>query len=258
MGSALLKGWIKQSIQPIAVIEPHPGGQLLKLAHANGVRLVKNIDDIVQSPITACVVALKPQVLRSEAVRLRAIARSGALMISIAAGTSIASLRKAWGPSSIIRGMPNTPGAIGKGITALYAPLSVRADSRKLAERLMSGLGETFWAKREDWIDTVTAVSGSGPAYVYLLAEALADAAREQGLPPVTADRLTRATISGAGALLDADPRTPAELRADVTSPGGTTEAALRVLMKNDELRELMSKAVAAARRRAQELRGEG
>lgn len=258
MGSALIKGWIAQDIRPIAAIEPNPGEHLLDVARANGVALFKSVDELAGASIGVCVVALKPQILRVEAIRLRPIARGGALMLSIAAGTGIASLRKAWGRANIIRAMPNTPGAIGKGITALYAPPGVRPELRRAAERLMAGLGPTFWARRESWIDVVTAVSGSGPAYVYLFAEALADAAREQGMPAALAERLARATVSGAGALLETDPRHPAALRADVTSPGGTTESALRVLMENRALGQLVGKAVAAARRRAEELREQG
>ena len=257
MGSALVKAWIAQGIRPI-VIEPNPGDQLLELARANGIALFKHVDGIAGSAVSACVVALKPQVLRTEAIRLRPLAQTGALMISIAAGTGIASLRKAWGRASIVRAMPNTPGAIGKGITALYAPRTTRPELRALAQSLMAGLGETIWVGKESWIDTVTAISGSGSAYVFLFGEALANAAREQGLPRAIAERLARATISGAGALLDADRRQPASLRADVTSPGGTTEAALRVLMQNEALERLLLKAVAAARRRAEELREQG
>jgi pyrroline-5-carboxylate reductase len=258
MGGALLKGWLAQEISPIAVVEPNPGEHLLGIARAHGLRLVETVEEIVGSRVAACVVALKPQVLRIEAVRLRPIARSGALMISIAAGTSIASLRKAWGRALIVRAMPNTPGAIGKGITALYAPRSVAREQRQRAERLMAGLGETLWVDREAWIDTVTAVSGSGPAYVFLFAEALATAARAEGLPDVIANRLARATVSGAGALLESDRRHAADLRADVTSPGGTTEAALRVLMKKAALAKLVGQAVAAANSRARQLREEG
>jgi pyrroline-5-carboxylate reductase len=258
MGSALLKGWIAQGTQPIAVIEPNPRNDLRGLARASGVRLLDNIDKVSGSPVAACVVALKPQVLWTEAARLRPIAASGALMISIAAGTGIVSLRKAWGRAAIVRAMPNTPGAIGKGITALYAPRSVGADLRSSGECLMAGLGETLWVGREALIDAVTAVSGSGPAYVFLVAEALADAARKRGLPSGIAERLARATISGAGALLDADPRSPGALRADVTSPGGTTEAAVQVLMNRNALQTLMREAVAAAHARAQQLRAQG
>lgn len=258
MGTALVKSWIAQGIRPIAAIEPNPGKQLLKLARASGITLFKEIDEIAGLAVRACVVALKPQVLRTEAIRLRPVARAGALMISIAAGTAIASLRKAWGHASIVRAMPNTPGAIGKGITALYAPRTIGPELRALAQSLVAGLGETIWVGKESWIDTVTAVSGSGPAYVFLFAEALADAAREQGLPSEIAERLARATISGAGALLHADRRQLAALRADVTSPGGTTEVALRVLMQNEALERLLRKAIAAARRRAEELREQG
>lgn len=258
MGSALLKGWIAQGIRPIAAVEPNPGKNLLALARANGIALFNDLDKLAGAPVVACVVAIKPQVLRSEAVRLRPFARAGALMISIAAGTGISSLRKAWGRANIVRAMPNTPGAIGRGITALYAPAGVPRGQRNVAERLMAGLGITFWARRESWIDTVTAVSGSGPAYVFLFAEALAAAAREQGLPAAVAEQLTRATVWGAGALLEADRRPASALRADVTSPGGTTEAALRVLMENESLERLIRKAVAAARRRAEELREQG
>jgi pyrroline-5-carboxylate reductase len=258
MGGALLNGWIAQGVRPIAAVEPNPGEHLLGLARTNGIALLKDVHEITGSSVAACVVALKPQVLRTEAIRLRRIAQAGALMISIAAGTGIASLRKAWGRASIVRAMPNTPGAIGRGITALYAPLSVPPELRDLAERLMIGLGQTLWVREESWIDTVTAVSGSGPAYVFLLTEALAEAAREQGLPTAIAERLARATVSGAGALLDVDRRRPGALRADVTSPGGTTEAALRMLMKGNALERLIRKAVTAAQRRAEELREQG
>ena len=255
MGGALLKGWVAQDIRPVAVVEPRPGRDLANFVRANRIRLFSTIDKVSNLPISACVVALKPQVLRDEAARLRPVADSGALMVSIAAGTSIASLRRTWGRASILRAMPNLPGAIGKGITALYAPRGVSAQKRRLAQSLMRGLGETLWVERETWIDAVTAVSGSGPAYVFLVAEALARAAKQLGLPTSMAERLARATISGAGALLDVDPRQTSALRADVTSPGGTTEAALRVLMTDDALARLMYRAVFAARHRAQELR---
>jgi pyrroline-5-carboxylate reductase len=186
---------------------------------------------------------------------LRPIARSGALMISIAAGTTIRSLKHAWGKNArVIRAMPNTPGAIGRGISALYAPAGIRAADRKLAQNLLAALGDTLWVNRESLIDSVTAVSGSGPAYVFLLVEALAEAARAEGLSKSAADRLARATIAGAGALLDADQRAAADLRKDVTSPGGTTEAALRVLAASDGLKPLIARAVHAARKRAAEL----
>jgi pyrroline-5-carboxylate reductase len=150
--------------------------------------------------------------------------------------------------------MPNTPGAIGRGISALFAASGTTTQDRKLADTLLSALGETLWVSRESLIDSVTAVSGSGPAYVFLLVEALTEAARLEGFSKANAEKLARATVGGAGALLDADHRAATELRKDVTSPGGTTEAALDILLGPDGLRPLIARAVHAARRRAEEL----
>ena len=253
MGGALLKGWLARGLGPVLVIEPNPSPELKRLAR-HDVTLLKSIDDAPKK-LRACVIALKPQVLKTEAVRLRAIAESGVPMISIAAGSSIRLMSRAWGKSArIIRTMPNTPGSIGEGISALYAAPNATPRDRKLAESLLAALGETVWVKRETDIDTVTAVSGSGPAYVFLMVECLEEAARKEGLPPSVAHRLARQTIIGAGALLKAD-NVPAEaLRRNVTSPHGTTEAAVGVLMAKDGLAPLIKRAVSAARRRAREL----
>ena len=255
MGGALLSGWAARKIGPVIAVEPQPSIELKALAKHNNVAIFARADSIDSVRVRACVVAVKPQILRDEAARLRPIAQSGALMISIAAGTSIASLRKAWGPKArIVRAMPNTPGAIGRGISALYAAKGVTAKDRILAGQLLAALGEIIWSKRESDIDIVTAVSGSGPAYVFLLAEALAAAAQAEGLPRALAEKLARATITGSGALLDADPSPAARLRQNVTSPGGVTEAALKVLMARNGLSALMRRAVAAAHRRARQL----
>jgi pyrroline-5-carboxylate reductase len=254
MGGALLKGWIERGIEPLIVVEPKPSPQLRRLANSAAI-LLHETPTQISARARACVIALKPQVLATEAIRFRGIAQSGALMISIAAGTNIRSMRNAWGPSArIVRAMPNTPGAIGHGISALYAPANINTGDRKFAQALLAALGETLWVNRESLIDSVTAVSGSGPAYVFLFVEALAEAARAEGLSKSAADRLARATVAGAGALLDADQRPAAELRKDVTSPGGTTEAALRVLAASDGLKPLITRAVRAARKRANEL----
>jgi len=252
MGGAMLQGWLATGLGPVIAVEPNPASQLKKI---KGVRFVDAIEAIPAGKIRACVIALKPQILRTEAARLRSVAERGAPMISIAAGTSIATLRKAWGAKAhILRAMPNTPGAIARGITAIFrGPNATDADCR-LAERLLASLGQTFWVGREKLIDVTTAVSGSGPAYVFLMVEALADAAEAEGMPRAEAEKLARATITGAGALLDADERAPEALRRDVTSPGGTTEAALRVLMDSKGLKALMARAVSAANRRAGEL----
>jgi len=253
MGSALLKGWIARGLGPVLVIETNPSPELKRLAKRD-VTLLESIDDAPKK-LRACVIALKPQILKTEAARLRAIAESGTPMISIAAGSSIRLMSKAWGKTArVIRTMPNTPGSIGEGISALYAaPNATRAD-RKLAESLLAALGEIVWVKRETDIDTVTAVSGSGPAYVFLLVECLEEAARREGLPPSIAHRLARKTIIGAGALLKADDAPAEALRRNVTSPHGTTEAALNVLMAKNGLAPLIKRAVSAARRRAREL----
>ena len=256
MGGALLKGWTARGIAPVIVVEPLPSPELRELARRR-VALVESVDDLAGVKVRACAVALKPQILKTEAARLKPFAHAGATMISIAAGTGVKTLRKAWGPKArIVRAMPNTPGAVGRGITALYAAPGATAKDKALAETLLSALGETLWVKSEGAIDTVTAVSGSGPAYVFLLVEALADAARAEGLPADVAGTLARATVAGSGALLDSDAAPPAELRRAVTSPGGTTEAALAVLMAKDGLAPLMKRAVKAARERAKALRG--
>jgi len=249
MGGAMLEGWLAGGLAPVIAVEPNPSPKLEKMT---GVEVVAQIPSI---RARACVVALKPQILRTAAAQLKPIADSGAPMISIAAGTSIATLRKAWGGKAhMLRAMPNTPGAIGRGITAIFkGPNATDADCR-LAERLLAPLGRTLWVAKEKLIDVTTAVSGSGPAYVFLLVEALAEAAQAQGMPRPEAELLARATITGAGALLDADERAPCELRRDVTSPGGTTEAALKVLIGAKGLNGLLARAVAAANKRAGEL----
>lgn len=248
MGGAMLEGWLAQGLGPIVAVETDPSPRLKTL----GVRVVR---EIPSAKVRACVIALKPQILRTEAVRLKPIADGGAPMISIAAGTSIATLAKAWGRNAhILRAMPNTPGAIGRGITAIFRGPNATAADCKLAKKLLTPLGRTIWVESEKLIDVTTAVSGSGPAYVFLMVEALADAAQAEGMPRPEAEALARATITGAGALLDADKRPPAELRRDVTSPGGTTEAALKILVGEKGLGGLISKAVAAANKRAGEL----
>jgi pyrroline-5-carboxylate reductase len=255
MGSALLKGWLKSGAKSIQVVEPQPSPELRKLAKAKKISLFAVPSQVKRKP-SVCVVAIKPQVLKGEAAALAGFAASGALMLSIAAGTSIAALTKAWGRKArIIRAMPNTPGAIGAGITGLYAARGVTPADRKRAIALLSALGQTEWVAKEELIDSVTAVSGSGPAYLFLMAEALTEAGIAEGLPRAQAETFARATVAGAGALLAADRSTASALREAVTSPGGTTAAALSVLMADDGLVALMKRAVQAARKRAEELR---
>ncbi|MEI9887413.1 MAG: pyrroline-5-carboxylate reductase [Rhizomicrobium sp.] len=255
MGGALLAGWAKRKIGPVIAVEPVPSPELKAFAKRHHVALFASAASIDSVRARACIVALKPQILKSEIAGLKPIAQSGALMLSIAAGTGIAAMAKAWGPKArIVRAMPNTPGAIGRGITALFAAKGTTAADKALAQSLLAALGATVWVGKETDIDAVTAVSGSGPAYIFLLVEALAAAARAEGLASPLAETLARATVAGSGALLDADPSPPEILRRNVTSPHGTTEAALKVLMAKDGLAPLMRRAVAAARKRAREL----
>jgi pyrroline-5-carboxylate reductase len=256
MGGALLKGWIAaKSFSVIHVLEPAPSKAVKALARTKKIKLHKAFELSHLPPLAAAVLAMKPQLIKAEPALLNALGRLGALTLSIAAGTTTQFLGVALGgKAKIVRAMPNTPGSIGKGITVLYSgPGLTRAD-RALAETLTAPLGRTLWLEDESLMDAVTAVSGSGPAYVFLMTEAFAAAAREQGLDPVTAEKLARATVSGAGALLDADSRPAGELRQEVTSPGGTTEAALKVFMAPDGLETLMRRAIDAATKRGKEL----
>ena len=255
MGSALLTGWVRRGIGPVIAVEPSPSAALKAFSKKNHIALFAHAASIDTVRARACVVALKPQVLNGEIAALKPIAQSGALMLSIAAGTSTATMARAWGRGArIVRAMPNTPGAIGRGISALFAGKTATAKDKALATTLLAALGETVWVRREADIDAVTAVSGSGPAYIFLLTEALADAAEAVGLARPLAQKLARATVAGSGALLDADPSPPEALRRAVTSPKGTTEAALKILMAKNGLTPLLRRAVAAAARRAREL----
>jgi len=256
MGAAMLRGWLgAKSFSMIHVVEPKPTRALRLLAKEKKITLTTHLSLAKGKEFSAAVLAIKPQLLREQTELLRDLGQCGALVLSIAAG--ITTRRLAAGLKSdvpLVRAMPNTPGAIGRGITALYAAKRLKRSQRALAEQLVAALGESFWVAEEKLIDAVTAVSGSGPAYVFLFAEALAAAACERGLDAVVADKLARATIIGAAALLDEDKRSAALLRQEVTSPGGTTEAALKILMGRDGMRPLIRSAVKAAARRSKEL----
>jgi len=256
MGGAMLKGWLgAKSFSRIHVVEPSPTRALRRLAKDKKISLTTKLQLGKGRQVSAAVLAIKPQILKDETELLRGLGETGALVLSIAAGIKTRTLHarlKADVP--IVRAMPNTPGAIGYGITALYTPKRLKRPQRELVQELISTLGESIWVAEEKLIDAVTAVSGSGPAYIFLFAEALAAAACERGLDAVTADRLARATITGAGALLEQDKRSPAMLRREVTSPGGTTEAALKILMSKGGMRPLIRRAVKAAAQRSREL----
>jgi pyrroline-5-carboxylate reductase len=253
MGGALLQGWLRLGLEPnkIAVIEPQPAPDIAALT-ARGLTL--NPEPKTLAGVTALVIALKPQVAGEIVPALAPLVAPSTLVISIMAGRTLQSLAAALGrPCALIRAMPNTPAAIGRGIT-VAVPRNATPAQRALADRLLSATGAVEWTDDETLMDAVTAVSGSGPAYVFLLAEALAEAGAACGLPAELAAKLARETIAGAGELLHRSPLDAATLRDNVTSPGGTTAAALAVLIGKDGLAALMRRAIAAATARSREL----
>lgn len=257
MGGAIARALL-HDLKPhqLVLIDPHPNADIESAMAAAGVSIQPDASALATRPPAVILLAVKPQAMASVAPAYRVFAAS-ALFLSVAAGTRLESL-DAWlgRPPALVRCMPNLPAAIGKGITAGIAKPGTPASACEIAEALMRAVGDFVWLQAEDQIDAVTAVSGSGPAYVFHLVECLAAAARSQGLPADVAEILARRTVEGAGALLAASDRTPEALRLSVTSPGGTTEAALRVLMDGQRNEALLVEAVAAATRRARELAG--
>jgi pyrroline-5-carboxylate reductase len=252
MGGAMLSGWLAQGLDAnrVAVIEPYPSDEIKALS-AKGVRLNPAPQDI--GGVAALVVAVKPQMFREAGPPLRSFAGSSTLVVSIMAGITIASIREVCG-GNVVRAMPNTPAAIGRGITVAVAAGNVSATQRAVADALLHAIGSVEWTGDETLMDAVTAVSGSGPAYVFLLAEELARAGVEAGLPPELATKLARETVAGSGELLHRSELDAATLRRNVSSPGGTTAAALEVLMGEGGMQSLLTRAVAAATRRSREL----
>ena len=252
MGGAMLTGWLARGLDPrrVAVIEPYPSAEISALA-AQGVRLNPSPKDA--GNVATLVVAVKPQMFREAGAMLKPFVGSSTLVVSIMAGTTIAALQEVCG-GSVVRAMPNTPAAIGRGITVAVAANSVSAAQRAVADALLRATGSVEWVDDQNLMDAVTAVSGSGPAYIFLLAEELARAGVEAGLPPDLATKLARETVAGSGELLHRSEDSSATLRKNVTSPGGTTAAALEVLMGDGGMQQLMIRAVAAATRRSKEL----
>jgi pyrroline-5-carboxylate reductase len=248
MGGAMLAGALKAGwpAKDITVIEPYVSEPLAALAQAHGFAL----NPAKVDPADIALLGIKPQMLESAA--------AGTVVVSILAGKSIANLAaRLPATQKFVRAMPNTPAAIGRGITGAYATPALTQAERDTVARLLATMGQVEWVADEALIDAVTAVSGSGPAYVFHLVEALAKGGVEAGLPADLALRLARATVEGAGELMHREPQTPAStLRENVTSPGGTTAAALGVLMGEDGMTPLMTKAVLAALNRAKELAG--
>lgn len=262
MGSALLKGWLAQGVEPrsIFVQEPALGADVAALIRDQGIGT--GTPPVLPGNPVVMVLAVKPQAMDDVLASVAALAGTGTLVISIAAGTTVTTLARHFGAdTAIVRAMPNTPAAIGRGITALYANSFVTPEQRDACAGLLGAVGETVWIVDEAQMDAVTALSGSGPAYVFLLAECMAKAGEAAGLAPELAAKLARATVAGAGEMLHVSDLDPAELRRNVTSPGGTTAAALSVLMDQAQsgagpMSDLLREAIAAAARRARELAG--
>lgn len=252
MGSAMLERWLRQGLSPDAVwvLDPQPSDWL----KGTGVHINAGVP---KAPAMA-LIAVKPQMMSDALPALKPLAQAGTLFVTVAAGTKIAAYERTLGAqTALVRAMPNTPAAIGRGITAICGNAAASAADLDLAEALLSAVGQVVRLEGEYQMDAVTAVSGSGPAYVFHMIEALAAAAVAEGLPAPMALQLARATVAGAGALAEDSSEDPAQLRRNVTSPGGTTAAALEVLMEPETgFPGLLKRAVRAAAQRGKELGG--
>jgi pyrroline-5-carboxylate reductase len=251
MGGAMLAGWRERGLSETIVVDPN-------LPEApSGTTLLRDPAAIPTDFAPAAIVlATKPQEAPAS-LPLYARFAAGSVFVSVMAGKTVAGMRALLGPdAAIVRAMPNTPAAVRQGFTVGFAGPGVTPAQQALADTLLGATGEVAWVEEEGLIDPVTAVSGGGPAYVFLLAEVMEAAAREQGIPPELARRMARATVAGSGALLGASTEDAAQLRRNVTSPKGTTERALAVLMAEEAWPALMSRAIAAATARSRELAG--
>jgi pyrroline-5-carboxylate reductase len=258
MGNALLEGWFRRGLNPVDVMIVEPGGRasISACAKHKALTVLAKADDIPSDFRPDVVIfAIKPQLAPEVVPAYARFARERPVFLSILAGKTIAFFKSHLGhDAAVVRAMANTPAAIGKGISVAVAAPEADALQRRICDVLLSAVGEVAWVDAEALMDAVTAVSGSGPAYVFLLAEALANAGRAVGLPPELAERLARATVAGSGALLEQTAEAAAVLRQNVTSPHGTTAAALQVLMGEERFERLLTEAVAAATRRSREL----
>ena len=253
MGGAMLRGWLARGLERAVVVEPL-AVQLGDLAKDPRLAILADAAALPESlKPAALVLAVKPQSMDAVLGDYRGLA-AGTVTLSIAAGKTLSYLGQHLGAAPIVRAMPNLPASIGRGMTVAVANELVTPPQKALAEWLLTACGDVAWVEEEDLLDPVTAVSGSGPAYVFLLIEALARAGERAGLPSDLAMRLARATLFGAADLAEAASESAATLRANVTSPGGTTQAALEVLMAEDGLQPLLDRAVQAATRRSREL----
>lgn len=252
MGRAMLRGWLKTSSDVTAMVV-EPDADLREAAGELGAQVFSKISAVPKSAAPDLIfLAVKPQVM---AEVLPDYAHYDGTFVSVAAGVTVETLREGLGEeAAVIRCMPNTPAAIGQGMMVCYATDEVTAAARALTDRLLASSGEVAWVEREALMDAVTAVSGSGPAYVFHMIECLGAAGEAAGLPADLSAQLALQTVMGAGKLAAAGETPPGTLREQVTSPGGTTAAALRVLMEGERFQKMMTEAVEAARARGEEL----
>jgi pyrroline-5-carboxylate reductase len=256
MGGAMLTGWLKSGIPgaSVIVVDPSPSASMLKLIEDAGATHAVSLASGVKAGVLF--LAVKPQVMETVLPALRSAVGPETVVVSVAAGKTLAFLEKHLGEAAMVRAMPNTPAMIGRGVTGAFANPRVGEQQRQLVQNLLKVSGPVEWVPGEPDIDSVTAVSGSGPAYVFYLVECMAEAGRKLGLQADLAMRLARETVAGAGELLHQSPDDASRLRQNVTSPGGTTAAALAVLMAENGMQPLFDEAIEAARKRAQELAG--
>lgn len=254
MGSALLRGWLAEGLDARRLHVIDAQDSAIERARSLGASASTALTTDIKQP-DVIVFAVKPQQIDTLVPQFAELVTGGAVVLSVAAGKPVSAFERLLGGAPmIVRAMPNTPAAIGQGIAALFANDVVGTEQKVLCETLLSAVGEVVWLEDEALMDAVTAVSGSGPAYVFLLIEVLAAAAEKEGLAVDIAGKLAMATVAGAGAYAAQSPVEPGRLREQVTSPGGTTQAALEVLMDDGGLDELISKAVHAAAARSREL----
>lgn len=256
MGGALLTGWLDQGLEPAGVFlrDPTPPAEIAQLVAEKGLRLNLPLEEMDAAP-RIVVLAVKPQIMDAVLPDLRPLVRPGTLFLSIAAGVDLERLDELLGGgAAIIRAMPNTPSSVGKGITAVIGNDLVTDADKAICDSLLGTVGDVVWLAAENQMDAVTALSGSGPAYVFALAETMTAAGEALGLEPELAAQLARMTVAGAGAMLETLPEDASTLRQNVTSPGGTTAAALDVLLGPEGLAQLMRSGMTAARDRSREL----
>ncbi|WP_442216362.1 pyrroline-5-carboxylate reductase [Rhizobium sp. 2YAF20] len=256
MGGAMLAGWLKSGIPgaSVIVVDPGPSAAMLTLIGDAGATHATSLADGVKASVLF--LAVKPQVMEAVLPALKVAVGPKTVVVSVAAGKTLAFLESHLGEAAMVRAMPNTPAMIGRGVTGAFANSRVGKQQRELVHNLLKVSGPVEWVPGETDIDSVTALSGSGPAYVFYLVECMAEAGRKLGLQADLAMRLARETVAGAGELLHQSPDDASRLRQNVTSPGGTTAAALAVLMAENGMQPLFDEALEAARKRAQELAG--